>query len=818
MGKIPNAGVWFILILTLSQKEFMKQLYLLALGTFMILTLHAQTPQAHFTFTGNALDISGNAHHGTVYGATLTYDRFGNANSAYFFDGINDYIDLANAVGLQSNNYTFSVWLKPVSNPASGTAQYAVSIGGNSGDQFITNINASGDIGWNMSGYQLPTGTYDLVSGVMPSPQSWYHVVGIRSDSFSLLYVNGMLADSVAFTPGTLPKYGQNFANIGRRTFNQFQYFHGVNDDLQIFTSASWPSTNNSSPYPSCWEILSANPGIPDGNYLIDPDGPGGVNAFNCSCDMTTDGGGWTLVSNYNHLAGTNPPLQYRSSDLPLLGSLSMGVDESGTGYWGNASNALMNQIPFDTLRWYGTSSQAGKVTHFKSGFPGAWTMAKTGIGDYSGMNSSKTVYPDNTSVNINCIATSGNYGNNWANLMQCFGIDIWSVGIQSSGACTPYPGWPNIWQWSIDASYCDNNHPNSLHRIWVKGPNPCNLYNSASNSTVLNSSSICEDGNWKHIANPGNAQEIITSVDDNQLNLGAITASVYLEPGATGLYNGQYFLKRHYVITTQNNPVGIKRVRLYFTNIEFNDLKNVDPTIQSIADLKVTKYSGPTADGVYDPSDANTIVLIPNNMITVGSVYGLHFLEFDVDGFSEFWINGGFNAPLPVQLKSFDAQICKEQSCLYWSSTSEQGLSQYEIERSSNAYQFESIAQQIALQQSNVVQYYEYQDPQPFQGNNYYRLKCVDENGQFGYSSTIRVNHTTSAEVFVVPAAGQNAQFQILTKADIESCEIFSADGKLLFVVKNNHTISLEPYPQGIYFLRIQVGDQKVIRRVMRN
>jgi hypothetical protein len=204
--------------------------------------------------------------------------------------------------------------------------------------------------------------------------------------------------------------------------------------------------------------------------------------------------------------------------------------------------------------------------------------------------------------------------------------------------------------------------------------------------------------------------------------------------------------------------------------------------------------------------------------MITVGSVYGLHFLEFDVDGFSEFWIHGGFNAPLPVQLKSFDAQICKEQSCLYWSSTSEQGLSHYEIERSSNAYQFESIAQQIALQHSNVVQFYEYQDQQPFQGNNYYRLKCVDENGQFGYSSTIRVNHTTSAEVFVVPASGQNAQFQILTKADIESCEIFSADGKLLFVVKNNHTISLEPYPQGIYFLRIQVGDQKVIRRVMRN
>src|ERR1700756_5208499 len=42
---------------------------------------------AYWPFSGSAADSSGNSNNGTVYGATLTTDRNGNANSAYYFDG-----------------------------------------------------------------------------------------------------------------------------------------------------------------------------------------------------------------------------------------------------------------------------------------------------------------------------------------------------------------------------------------------------------------------------------------------------------------------------------------------------------------------------------------------------------------------------------------------------------------------------------------------------------------------------------------------------------------------------------------------------------
>ena len=50
---------------------------------------------AHYPFDGNASDVTGNGHDGTVTGATLGADRHGNAGMAYSFDGDEDYVSLA---------------------------------------------------------------------------------------------------------------------------------------------------------------------------------------------------------------------------------------------------------------------------------------------------------------------------------------------------------------------------------------------------------------------------------------------------------------------------------------------------------------------------------------------------------------------------------------------------------------------------------------------------------------------------------------------------------------------------------------------------
>ena len=67
--------------------------------------------QAWYPFNGNANDESGNAHHGTVSGATPSRDRFLQLNKAYTYNGTNSTINYGNGVNM-SVTFSVSFWVR----------------------------------------------------------------------------------------------------------------------------------------------------------------------------------------------------------------------------------------------------------------------------------------------------------------------------------------------------------------------------------------------------------------------------------------------------------------------------------------------------------------------------------------------------------------------------------------------------------------------------------------------------------------------------------------------------------------------------------
>jgi hypothetical protein len=106
---------------------------------------------------------------------------------------------------------------------------------------------------------------------------------------------------------------------------------------------------------------------------------------------------------------------------------------------------------------------------------------------------------------------------------------------------------------------------------------------------------------------------------------------------------------------------------------------------------------------------------------------------------------NAASNYPLPVELNSFGAEVKNNQVILNWVTETEVNNYGFEVERASASTSFTPDWVKITFVNgngnSNSPKEYKYTDKYPFGGSKYqYRLKQIDNDGQFEYSETIEV------------------------------------------------------------------------------
>ena len=99
----------------------------------------------------------------------------------------------------------------------------------------------------------------------------------------------------------------------------------------------------------------------------------------------------------------------------------------------------------------------------------------------------------------------------------------------------------------------------------------------------------------------------------------------------------------------------------------------------------------------------------------------------------------------LPLNWLSFTGYAAKGDVFLQWQVGHVSGNDHYEIDHSTDGENFIQIGSE-ANGDNHPIQTYQFTDPNPVYGQNYYRIKQVDIDGHYSYSTVVKVNITSSA------------------------------------------------------------------------
>lgn len=182
---------------------------------------------AHYPFDGDAKDASENGNDGTVYGAILTEDRFGQGSSAYLFDGVDDSI-LISEIGITAD-ISFSAWFKH--HKPNNKSRIAITMSNNdgwlvdfkNGLRFAVGDGQNFSVAFNQDEYY--------------TDGNWHHVVGIHDtiENIVKLYVDNIL---ISTSSGSYTYTSKELYIGDGHLIDENNVFDGIIDDIRIYNRA----------------------------------------------------------------------------------------------------------------------------------------------------------------------------------------------------------------------------------------------------------------------------------------------------------------------------------------------------------------------------------------------------------------------------------------------------------------------------------------------------------------------------------------------------------------------------------------------------
>ena len=222
------------------------------------------------------------------------------------------------------------------------------------------------------------------------------------------------------------------------------------------------------------------------------------------------------------------------------------------------------------------------------------------------------------------------------------------------------------------------------------------------------------------------NSNKIIAKIGNLDAEAGCVQVSVE-SAGTTWqpLFSGRRSEKIFAVTPAMNGSTTSYSISLYFTEAELGG--KVPGT------LKIAKTSAST---IGEANAENTQFLTPVvTMLGTNVVFTASFT-----GFSRFFLAEN-QGPLPITLLSFKGELNdRSEADLSWKITHQRNFKGFDVERSPDAQLFTAIKNVDAIPGNAAIYEYHFTDKMVSIGLNYYRLKMIDNDGNFSYSEVVKI------------------------------------------------------------------------------
>ena len=304
-------------------------------------------------------------------------------------------------------------------------------------------------------------------------------------------------------------------------------------------------------------------------------------------------------------------------------------------------------------------------------------------------------------------------------------------------------------------------------------------LANSANNDLTYGIYTFTDNSIANVILNKFNSNLIVRGIEDN-------------------------FSKTYSPYTTLSTPLGNNFAIYTGSGLYHSKVMIVDALMPS-SDPQVATGSFNWTAAAETSNDENLIVI--HDAVIANQYYQALCNDIAVNGGNPCVL------PLPVNWHSFDINLSsKNMATLNWEITENINSSRYEVECSHNGIDFKKIG----IVEVSANNKYQFIDENVNEGNNYYRIKQVDQNGNFSFSKVVSIYNRSKGLLAIYPNP-VSSQLNILLPLDANHLTVYSSIGIKLMEydvrLKSSLNIDVSQLAKGSYYIQVISDTQKTIK-----